>query len=104
MMEASIESPLPLQIHHFAMCHHVLVQVGHDHERSCEDQEHHRTVRSAEGSETAIAMLFMEVPQAEGTAGSEARWLPLSQLRKKTRRSALIVAAVVVGMPCGKPL
>ena len=29
---------------------------------------------------------------------------PLAWLRKNVRRSALIVAASVVGMPCGKPL
>ena len=33
-------SALHLQIHHFGMWHHILIQVGHDHERTCEDQEH----------------------------------------------------------------
>src|SRR5215471_21692826 len=33
-------SPLHLQIHQLGMWHHVRIQVGHDHERSGEDQEY----------------------------------------------------------------
>jgi hypothetical protein len=38
---------------------------------------------------------------------AESRWLPApepSQASRKANRSALMVSACVVGMPCGKPL
>jgi hypothetical protein len=34
-------SVLHLQIHQLGMCHHILIQVGHDHERPREDQEYY---------------------------------------------------------------
>ena len=40
MLVMSPSSVLHLQIHQLGMRHHILVQVGHDHERSCEDEEH----------------------------------------------------------------
>src|SRR6516165_3426774 len=40
LFECSSRSALHLQIHQLGMWHHILVQIGHNHEGPCEDQEY----------------------------------------------------------------